>query len=76
MSTDFTYGTPGELEGQISEAGPVREWIRATCPVCGREYLHVAAYRPETCMTIECTLKLREMKGGNGHVNKGSMEKH
>jgi len=36
------------------------QWQRATCLECGREFLHLAAYKPTTCQRLECSLKARE----------------
>ena len=40
------------------------QWRKANCPVCGREYLHLAAYKPETCQEIKCIYEQRRRNGG------------
>lgn len=49
----------GELEGIITDTGPVRRWIKAICRICGGEYIHLPSYRPETCQRLECSLKAK-----------------
>ncbi|MGO9016663.1 MAG: hypothetical protein ACLQF0_17010 [Dissulfurispiraceae bacterium] len=44
-------------------------WRRTYCQICGREYLYLVMYKPETCQTLACALKLREKKRGNGNGN-------
>jgi len=33
---------------------PELHWLRANCPVCGREYEYFASYKPETCGEYTC----------------------
>ncbi len=48
-------------------------WRRAACPVCGKEYLHLVQYKPETCQEIECIHELRRRKGGVENEDNGGM---
>lgn len=59
MSNNF-FGQPGELEGRISDSGPVREWRRAICPICDKEYLYAPLYKPKTCQALDCARRLRD----------------
>ena len=61
-TTTNLFGPLGELEGKISDTGPVKEWIRAVCPMCSKEYLHTAVFKPKTCGMLECARKLRDQK--------------
>jgi hypothetical protein len=36
---------------------PDLPWKRATCPVCGRSFLHLSKARPRTCKTGDCRYK-------------------
>ncbi len=32
-------------------------WQTAKCPVCGKDYRYVKAYKPQTCADYECVHK-------------------
>jgi len=36
------------------------QWRKAVCPICSREFLHLAAYKPSSCQELACALKARE----------------
>lgn len=29
-------------------------WLKARCPICGREYKHLEEYKPKTCGAFDC----------------------
>jgi endogenous inhibitor of DNA gyrase (YacG/DUF329 family) len=31
-----------------------KEWLKATCPVCGKEYEYRSDFKPSTCGQFEC----------------------
>jgi len=31
-----------------------REWLKAFCPFCGKEYEYLPDYKPKTCGMFEC----------------------
>lgn len=74
MSTDNDYYEPEMADIDIRDDLLRREcWRRAACPVCGKEYLHLVQYKPETCQEIECIHELRRRKGGIENEDNGGM---
>ncbi len=45
------------------------EWLKARCPICGREYPYVEAYKPKVCGSYDCVKKFLhpELKGETKH---------
>jgi len=39
------------------EKKPTLQWLKATCPICGKEYEHLSNYKPKTCGKFECLQK-------------------
>jgi hypothetical protein len=33
------------------------EWLRANCPICGKEYEYLPKYKPATCGKFDCLQK-------------------
>ncbi len=31
-----------------------RVWLKATCPICGKQYEYLSDYKPATCSNFNC----------------------
>lgn len=31
-----------------------KQWLRTTCPICGKEYEYLPNYKPSTCGKFDC----------------------
>ena len=43
----------------------MKEWQKATCPICGETYEYLAEYKPATCPKFTC-LQEGHKRGLNG----------
>jgi len=41
------------------------QWLKANCPICGKEYEYLSNYKPQTCGKFSCIQELKFGKRGN-----------
>jgi hypothetical protein len=44
------------MSSRIEKKSPL-QWLKATCPICGKEYEYLPDYKPATCSKFDCLQK-------------------
>ena len=44
---------PMPIGGRM-ESKPRLQWLKAMCPICGKEYEYLPTYKPKTCGKFTC----------------------
>jgi len=52
------------------------DWLKAICPICGKEYRHLRNYKPKTCSNFMClyTYWSKHSKHRKKEVQSGTSE--